>query len=348
MTFPFDVSEEAFLHSILNDAVSTLDARRGAMFLPEDQTGPLRLRAQASGRNQSPNGSGFNETLAHRAFDRGESLLYRNVRDDPAIVGAGGIAEGTLASVLCILLRTPQNKLGVLYLDRGPLQNPFTQTELHFADTTAAHVSAGIESAQLLQKQRQLFDDTVTALVQMINMRDPPTGRHSAQVAVYSSLLGQEVGLSAEELNWLRIGALLHDFGKVQIGDKILYKPGRLTAAEFEIVKTHTTIGAKTIEQIPFLAPVISIVRSHHERWDGGGYPDGLAGENFPRLARIVAVADTFDAMTTDQPYRAAMPADVAFSEIEEMRGTQFDPNIATAFLAIRQKVEQAMKSESR
>src|SRR4051794_35263789 len=113
-------------------------------------------------------------------------------------------------------------------------------------------------------------------------------------------------------------------------------------------MKTHTTKGAKILEQVPDLAPVIPIVRSHHERWDGGGYPDGLAGEEISKLARIVAVADAFDAMTSDRPYRPGLPAEKAFAEVEKMKGRQFDPRCAAAFLSIRHRIVQEMQAQTR
>jgi HD-GYP domain-containing protein (c-di-GMP phosphodiesterase class II) len=176
-------------------------------------------------------------------------------------------------------------------------------------------------------------------------MRDEHTANHSARVTEYSCLLGQHLDIPQEELLWIKIGTPLHDIGKISIPDKILYKPSKFTPEEFDEMKTHTTKGAKVIEQIADLAPILPIVRSHHERWDGKGYLDGLKGENIPRLARIVAVANAFDSMTADQSYRAGVPPEVAFAEIEIMRGLQFDPLIAAAFLVIRQKILQKMQS---
>jgi HD-GYP domain-containing protein (c-di-GMP phosphodiesterase class II) len=341
-------SEEDLLHAILNDAVSSLDAQRGAIVLAEGPNGPLRLRALASGHSQIASRPGFSQNIAQRCFARGESVLCCSVEEDPELAGARSIAEGTMASVLCVLLRTPRKRIGVLHLDRGPMQKPFSKDELHLADAMAAHVSAGIESAQLLRKQRELFYATITILAQSVEMRDTYTGGHTSRVTEYSYLLGQQLSLPADELHLIRIGTPLHDIGKIGIDDSILRKPGKLTPAEFEIMKTHTTKGAKILEQVPDLAPVIPIVRSHHERWDGNGYPDGLKGEDIPRLARIVAVADAFDAMTSDRPYREGMPADAAFAEMEKQNGKQFDPDCVHAFLTIRQHVIQEMQSETK
>src|SRR5205823_8218445 len=136
------------------------------------------------------------------------------------------------------------------------------------------------------------------------------------------------------------MGTPLHDIGKIGIDDAILRAARKLTPAEFDVMKTHTDKGAKILGQVPDLpSEVIEIARSHHERWDGQGYPQQLKGDKIPELARIVAVADAFDAMTSDRPYRAGMPAEIAFAEVEKQKGRQFDPEVSMAFLAIRQRV---------
>jgi putative nucleotidyltransferase with HDIG domain len=330
-------SEQELLDSILNDAVRALDAQRGAIVLADGPNGALRLRALATGsRREAPARPSYSQNLALRSFQGGESILCRRVDEDPELALAQSIAEGAMASVVCALLRTPRKRLGVLHLDRSPWQPPFTTDDLSLADALAANVSAGIEAAQLLRKQRDLFLKTISILGQAIELRDTRTGGHTARVTDYSLLLAGEVGLPAEEVELVRIGTPLHDIGKIGIRDDILQKPGRLTPEEFEEMKTHTVKGAEILATIPDLTGVIPIVRSHHERWDGRGYPDGLAGEEIPRIARIVAVADAFDAMTSNRPYRDGMPLEAAFHEVQAHSGKQFDPEVAAALLALR------------
>jgi HD-GYP domain-containing protein (c-di-GMP phosphodiesterase class II) len=333
------------LQAVLNDAVAVLDAQRGAIVLAEEPDGSLRLRALASGRNEAPSRPGFSKNLALRSFQRGESVLCHSVEDDPELAMAQSIAEGAMSSVLCVLLRTPRKRLGVLHLDRSPMQHPFTKADLHLADALAANVSAGIEAAQLLQKQRDLFLNTITILAQAVELRDEYTGGHTARVSSYALLLAKHLNLPPSDLHLIRIGTPLHDIGKIGIDDAILRKPGRLTPEEFKVMQTHTVKGAAILGTLPDLAPVVPIARSHHERWDGQGYPDALAGEQIHRLARIVAVADAFDAMTSDRPYRRGMAPEVAFAEVQKQSGRQFDPECAAAFLAIRQKVVEEVYS---
>ncbi|MGF1577943.1 MAG: HD domain-containing phosphohydrolase [Gemmataceae bacterium] len=341
-------TEEDLLHNILNDAVSTLEAQRGAIVLAESEAGPLKLRAIATGHNQVTSRTSFSQSLAWRCFSRGESILCSSVEEDDELVGARSIAEGAMASVVCVVLRTPRKRIGVLHLDRGPMQQPFDNEDLRLADALAASVSAGIESAELLRKQRELFFHTIQTLAQAVELRDQYTGGHTARVTEYSTMLGEHLELSPEDMQKIKIGTPLHDIGKIGIDDAILRKPGRLTTGEFEIMKTHTTKGAKILEQVPDLASVIPIVRSHHERWDGNGYPDGLKGSEINRLARIVAVADAFDAMTSDRPYRKGMPAEQAFEEVARQQAKQFDPECAAAFLEIQDQVLQQMQAETK
>ncbi|VTR97677.1 HD domain-containing phosphohydrolase [Tuwongella immobilis] len=339
-------SEDALLHSILNDAVSVLDAQRGAIVLAEGSDENLQLRALATGRHETVGRFHFSKKLAQRCFARGESILCCSVEEDDELKMAQSIADGAMASVLCVLIRTPRSRLGVLHLDRSYFQKPFTEDDLHLADALAAHVSAGIECAQLLRKSRDLFINTITALAQAVEMRDEYTGGHTARVTNYATLLGEQLQLSHRELELIRIGTPLHDIGKIGIDDAILRKPAKLTDEEFAIMQTHTSKGAAIIQTIPDLHPILPIVRSHHEWWNGTGYPDRLLGEGIPLLARIVSVCDAFDAMTSNRPYhldRKARPPEVAFDELQRMSGTQFDPRCVEAFLAIRGPVLETM-----
>jgi HD-GYP domain-containing protein (c-di-GMP phosphodiesterase class II) len=183
-----------------------------------------------------------------------------------------------------------------------------------------------------------------------VEQRDEYTGGHIQRVTKYALMLGKQLNLSPADMNLLQVGTPLHDIGKIGVPEHILKKPGKLTAEEFEEMKLHTTKGALIVSNIPDLHPIIPIVRSHHERWSGGGYPDDLTGEAIPMLARIVAVVDAFDAMTTARVYHAdkkGKPVEVAFEEVQNMSGKQFDPTCAAAFLAIQEQVVESMRTEN-
>jgi HD-GYP domain-containing protein (c-di-GMP phosphodiesterase class II) len=333
-------SLDELLQSILDDAVVVLDAQRGCVILDDETTGRLDLHAVSFSKRPMSSSRIFSRTLAGHCFSQGQSLLCRDVRVERDLCEAGSISHGAMSSIICALLRSPRQRLGVLHLDRGPLQEPFTAEDFQLADAIAASISYGIENARLLQSQRELFLQTVSALAQSVEMRDQYTGNHTQRVTQYALMLAHELQLPAGERQQIQIATPLHDIGKIAIDDAVLRKPGRLTAEEFEQMKTHVVRGAAILETIPGLRAMIPIIRNHHERWDGTGYPDRLVGEAIPRMARIVAVADAFDAMTSDRPYRRALTPGEAFQELEAKSGTHFDPECVAAFLRLRPRVE--------
>jgi putative nucleotidyltransferase with HDIG domain len=337
---------EELLQSILADTCSALNAQRGSIILADPQTGELTLKATftASGKPGVPIRP-FSQTLVQRCFNLGESILCDDVNADESLVLARSIRSGAMASVICALLRTPRNRIGILHLDRGFLDDPFTENELYYADAIAASVAVGIETAQLVEQQREQFIQTVTTLARAVECRDQYTGDHTKRVTDYSLMLAEELKLSSNEKYQIQIGTPLHDIGKIGIDDAILRKPGKLTTGEFEHMKTHTTKGATMLDNMMHLGPMIPIVKHHHERWDGSGYPDGLKQDQIPLIARIVSVADAFDAMTSHRPYRPAMPADRAFLELIGKAGVHFDPNCVYAFLRMRNRIEPMVQS---
>ena len=186
-----------------------------------------------------------------------------------------------------------------------------------------------------LAENERTYDATLAALSSALDVRDTETEGHARRVVRYMELIAEGLGVPVEQHATLRRGALLHDIGKIGVPDHILRKPGPLTENEWYTMKTHPDLGAKIIANVPFLEEVAVIIRAHHERWDGNGYPEGLAGEQIPLGARIFAVADSFDAMTSDRPYRRGRQLDEALLEIDRCSTTQFDPAVVKAFLAV-------------
>jgi putative nucleotidyltransferase with HDIG domain len=173
----------------------------------------------------------------------------------------------------------------------------------------------------------------VKGVIATLELKDPYTRGHSERVAEYAQALAVETNMfTKEELIAFNYACLLHDIGKIHIPDAILMKPSQLTAEEYEIIKSHPVVGADAVEDVEGLANHINVIRSHHERWDGKGYPDQLQGKDIPVLARVVAIADAFDAMTSSRSYRSALTIDEAYSRIIEGKGTQFDPELVEVF----------------
>ena len=184
---------------------------------------------------------------------------------------------------------------------------------------------------QAAEENRELFIGSIRMLAAAIDEKDPYTRGHSGRVAKYSMIIAQEMKLSVEDLDKLRIAALLHDVGKIGVDDRVLKKPGSLTPEEFEIMKTHTTKGANIMRPVSQLKDMLPGIELHHEHMDGRGYPYGLTGPQIPRMARIIAVADTLDAMTTNRPYQTAMDLEYALGRIKALAGSKFDETIVSA-----------------
>lgn len=184
----------------------------------------------------------------------------------------------------------------------------------------------------------ELFDALVTAMVGALDAKSPWTKGHSVRVAQYAYQISREMGLDEDDIRNLHLAGLLHDIGKMGTYDAVLDKPGRLTDSEFALVKQHPARGAEILKNIKQLKTVVPLIRHHHERIDGRGYPDGLAGENIPLGARILHVADSFDSMTADRPYRPSPGKEYAISELTKYSGTQFEPGAVKAFLTVLEK----------
>ncbi len=187
----------------------------------------------------------------------------------------------------------------------------------------------------LLRDLRESYEASLDAMVSAIESRDCETKHHCRRVQVYAVMLAQRLDVSPEQLVDISYGSLLHDVGKIGVPDSILLKPGKLTDAEWQVMRRHTIIGHQMLSKIKFLRGASDIVLHHHERWDGGGYPHGIAGEEIPLGARIFSIIDTYDAMTSKRPYKEALPIATARAEIERCAGTQFDPRIVKEFLRI-------------
>jgi HD-GYP domain-containing protein (c-di-GMP phosphodiesterase class II) len=339
-------SLDELLHSVLEEAVQALGAQRGSILLHDAATGQLQLRAVLAPGLPGPAQRCYSRTLADRCYGQGESLLCRDASAEAALHQARSVQMNSMASLICALLRSPRQRLGVLHLDRGPLQEPFDQGDFYLADAVAASVAVGIESALLVEQHREQFLQTVTSLARVVELRDPYTWGHARRVTEYSLALADELKIGPDERHQLEIATPLHDIGKIGVDDAVLRKPDRLTPAEFERMKQHTVMGAAILESIVGLAPMIPIVRHHHERWDGTGYPDRLAGAQIAPTARIVAVADAFDAMTSTRPYRPAMPPERAFAELRQHAGTHFEPGCVHAFLRARDRIEALLRQK--
>ncbi|MFH1860282.1 MAG: HD domain-containing phosphohydrolase [bacterium] len=236
-------------------------------------------------------------------------------------------------SILCVPLLIKGRIIGVIEALNKIGGREFSQNDLTLLQAMANQEAMAIENARLYEDSKDLFFNSIKALVTTIEAKDPYTHGHSERVMKYSQGIAQQLKLTDDEEETVRLAGLLHDIGKIGIDDAIIRKPDRLTEKEFTQIKEHPITGARIISPIKQLQAIVAGVLQHHERYDGRGYPQGLKGEGISLAGRILAVADTFDAMTSDRSYRKGLPHQTALEEIEDQANRQFDPEIANAFL---------------
>jgi len=308
-------------NSLIGEVQRLVKCDASMIFLVEEDK--LQVAAGNTTRhNESiPSGAG----IVGHVFTRGQADIFNHVEDAPHYAG-----ETDYPAMMCAPLETDDTRLGILVAAGN---GPFSANDLKLLITLASHGAIVLRHAQLYTELHELFQSTVSVLAETIEKRDPYTAGHTQRVTDYSVMTAEFLGLPEKDLNDLRLSAILHDVGKIGVRDHILLKPSRLDQNEMEQMKRHTEHGADILNHSRLLHSIVDGVRFHHERYDGKGYNYGLQGLNIPLHARIIAVADAFDAMTTDRPYRKGMDAATATLEISKGAGTQFDPDIVDAFL---------------
>lgn len=236
-----------------------------------------------------------------------------------------------VSSLIIVPLKMRDRLLGFVSTVSLTASRRFDEGQRKLLSIIASRAAAAIENARLYEDLQATFQQTIQSLARTIDKMDRYTAGHSERVARYAVNLARWLGLDEVQIEIVRHSALMHDIGKIGCVMN-LNKAGKLTQSEYEVFKRHPAYGREILDPIKFLGPVIPGVHLHHERWDGRGYPLGLAGKDIPLIARIISVADTYDAMTSDRAYRRALPHEVTVSEIERCSGTQFDPDIAGIF----------------
>lgn len=244
-----------------------------------------------------------------------------------------GLRDGAVVVPLAVA----KNVFGFVYLEAA---EEISNNDRELIQILANQCAAGLENFSLHHSLEESYEQAIDMLGQVAEFKDSATGAHIRRIQEYTRRLALELGTSVDEAEIYGKASRLHDIGKVGIPDGVLRKPGKLTPEEFEVIKSHAKIGDAILKRSPALAVARLVARSHHERWDGNGYPDGTAGDDIPYVARIVAVVDVFDALISARPYKGPWQVSEAIAEIERGRGKHFDPHVAGAFLAIYQRGE--------
>ncbi len=228
-----------------------------------------------------------------------------------------------------------QKLKGMVFVGPRLSDREFTSSELDMLQSICNSAGIGLDNARLFRELQSTYLSTIKALVSIIETKDPYTRGHTERVTDYTIALGHKMKLSKDAIRDLAFGAVLHDIGKLVVYESVLNKPGRLSHDEWENLKQHPSIGASIIENMDFLVGTVDLVRHHHEAYDGTGYPDGLKGDQIPLGARIISVADCYDAMTTNRSYRKALSSAVALDTLKTQAGSQFDAEVVECFVEL-------------
>ncbi|GAB4436662.1 MAG: HD domain-containing protein [bacterium] len=318
-----------------------VNAEVGSLLLLDEKTNELYFEVALGEKGEKVKeirlkiGEGIAGTVAKER----KSYIVEDVSKAPRFFKKADEKSGFVTkSIMCSPLEYQGRLLGVIQAINKKDNSTFNAADLRLFESFAHIVSISIENANLFQRLKETFFDTSFALAEAVEKRDPYTGGHVKRVTDFCLAVGEELGLSKEDMDRLYLSAVLHDIGKIGIDDAILRKPSPLTPEEIAQMKRHPQIGSEILNKVKHLSDIISGTFSHHETFDGKGYPLGLKGEEIPLLGRIIAVCDTFDAMTSDRPYRRGLEDEVAIAELIKFSGKQFDPVVVDAFVRAHKK----------
>ncbi len=320
-----------------------------SLYILDDDTGDFTY-SDFSGRNEIKEDSLKISGIVNKWIQSDTKPFWiDNVSKHPDLSLAD---NNNLHCFLAIPLIVKKQTIGIFYLynklaSKISPSAEFASDELRLISSFTHQIAVAIENHRLHANIHDILLDYIKSIASALDARDTYTHGHSQRVAELSVQIGKELGLSGGELEFLELSAIIHDIGKIGIGESVLNKPGQLTDEEFLIIKSHPIKGIKILEPMSRLHALMPGVRNHHERYDGKGYPDGLKGEEAHLVARIISIADAYDAMTSNGVYKNSLSQEIAFKEIEKGAGTQFDPNLAILFVDFMKKNKKLIDTQT-
>lgn len=327
---------DALLDIIVDASTDLMASEAGSLFLIDEEKQELYFHCTHGDKGERlrslriPMGVG----IAGHVAQTGEPLLIADAQKDPRFYREiDKKTELLTRSILCVPLKADNKMLGALEVLNKKNGAIFTALDLELFTALAGIAAIAIYNMKLHLDLEDRFQDGIRALVNLIEASDSYTRGHSERVTYYSRMIAEELTLNEDMVFSIETAGMLHDIGKIGIASDIIRKPTRLTDEEYQAIQSHPTIGYNSIKEMRQLGEVLQGILHHHERYDGKGYPGGIKGLEIPLMARIIAVADTYDAMTSTRPYRPALAPNIAIAEIEKNAGTQFDPVVAEAFI---------------
>lgn len=326
-------SPDLFIQEALEEACSVIGLRWAAFQLTDHSTLLDNIIAENILVGATP-------VPAHLLYDIGQELVKRypersaTIVTEPGLLGVKGV-ETVADELLTIPIWMNDHLVGLIYAGNKTNGESMTSVDSKLFSTVAQNLSVFLDNARLYEDQHDMFMGTLRALVNSIDAKDSYTCGHSERVAWLSRELAAAAGLDDETVQRIHLSALVHDIGKIGVPEAVLCKPGRLTDEEFDLIKLHPEIGYRILKDIRQMKDLLPGVLHHHERYDGRGYPHQLAGDDIPLFGRVIALADSFDAMSSDRTYRSRLPREQVLEEFEKCSGTQFDPALAKVFVTL-------------
>ena len=336
------VNIDQTLNTIVREAARLADCTACSIRLLNEKTNKLvikhtyGLKENYQKKKDLEIGEGVGGTVALT----GDHIVIKDLRTDDRVEYTQYLEDEGLVSLLSVPIKSHAKVIGIISV-YSRKRRTFGKNIVDLCCTFAESYAAVIEKAQLLQRIELSYINTMDTLIKSLEARDPYTRGHSDRVTNFTIEIGRLMKLSDAQISRLEYVAKLHDIGKLGVPDKILNKGGALTVPEFAEIKLHPARGIEILESFDFLKSTLDAIKHHHENFDGSGYPDNLAGEGIPIFSRIIAVADAYDAMTSDRPYRKGMPSKKALDEIRERSGIQFDPEVVDVFSRIITRSEE-------
>ena len=322
------------LNLIVENTAAALEAKMGSLMLVDGEKQDLSMKTAWSTNGQAADSS-FRVKLGDGVVGwvAKEGRAMRGMCK-PASVGFSQ-ARAEDHDVLSVPLKLRDHPIGVITVLRESGRRSFVEDDEMLLASIGSQVAVAIENYRLNLDVERTYLETILALALAVEAKDPYSAGHSKRVGFYAMKIGEQMGLDAEMLHTLNDAGVLHDIGKIGVKDEILLKTTPLTPEEYKVMQQHPIIGEAIVKPIRSLSKVVALVRHHHERYDGTGYPSGLKGDAIPLGARILSVADTYDAIVTDRPYRKRLSLDEARAELKRCAGTQLDPQAVDAFLKV-------------
>lgn len=335
---------DTLLDSVLDSALRIFDVEIGYVTMLDRDSGKLEVRAWKGTDLSRADDATVGNSMSEWVVREGRPLIFNPQAgaEQGSEEARGDSFSGALAA-LCVPLPSSEGTIGAITVGSRDAEQRFTTDDVRLLATIANHVTIAVGSISLFSSVQEAYLATVRALAAAVDAKDPYTRGHSDGVATYALRIGEALRFSPEQMIALEMAAYLHDIGKIGISEDILLKPGKLTDAEMSQMRHHPLIGANILKPVAFPWPIAPIVRHHHEHYDGNGYPAGLKTEEIPILARVLTVADSFEAMVADRPYRRGRSQQEAMLELRRCSGTQFDPRIVEAFISVLESSEQDM-----